>query len=71
MYVKIGLGHNLLSIFMLNFSGGMLSGSICALVPVLRDNFWLSTHVTSIIASYGALALSWVLANSFAHQKQI
>ena len=42
----------------------MLSGSIGPLVPVLRDNFWLSTHVTSIIASYGALALSWVLANS-------
>ena len=64
MYVKIGLGYNLLSIFMLNFSGGMLSASIGPLVPVLRDNFWLSTHVTSIIASYGALALSWVLANS-------
>lgn len=64
MFVKIGLGHNLLSIFMINFSGGMLSASIGPLVPVLRDNFWLSTHVTSIIASYGALALSWVLANS-------
>jgi cytochrome c-type biogenesis protein CcsB len=64
IFVKIGLGHNLLSIFMLNFSGGMLSASIGPLVPVLRDNFWLSTHVTSIIASYGALALSWVLANA-------
>ena len=64
MFVKIGLGHNLLSIFMINFSGGMLSASIGPLVPVLRDNFWLSTHVTSIITSYGALALSWVMANS-------
>jgi len=63
MFLLIGLGYNLLSIFMLNFSGGMLSGSIGPLVPVLRDNFWLSTHVTSIIASYGALALSWVMAN--------
>jgi cytochrome c-type biogenesis protein CcsB len=63
MFLLIGLGYNLLSIFMLNFSGGMLSASIGPLVPVLRDNFWLSTHVTSIIASYGALALSWVMAN--------
>ena len=63
MFLIIGLGQNLLSIFMINFSGGMLSASIGPLVPVLRDNFWLSTHVTSIIASYGALALSWVLAN--------
>ena len=58
MFLYIGLGYNLLSIFMLNFSGGMLSASIGPLVPVLRDNFWLSTHVTSIIASYGALALA-------------
>ena len=65
LYVFIGLGYNVLSIFMLNFSGGMLSASIAGpLVPVLRDNFWLSTHVTSIIASYGALALSWILANT-------
>ena len=71
LFVKIGLGHNLLSIFMLNFSGGMLSASIGPLVPVLRDNFWLSTHVTSIISSYGALALSWVLANTLLIKNKI
>jgi len=41
----------------------MLSEAISPLVPVLRDNFWLSTHVTTIILSYAALALSWMLAN--------
>ncbi|MCY4524700.1 MAG: cytochrome c biogenesis protein CcsA, partial [Halobacteriovoraceae bacterium] len=36
---------------------------ISPLVPVLRDNFWLSTHVTMVILSYAALAISWMLAN--------
>lgn len=30
---------------------------------MLRDNFWLSTHVTTVILSYAALALSWLIAN--------
>ncbi len=34
-----------------------LSGSIEPLQPVLRDNFWLATHVTTETASYGAFAL--------------
>ena len=34
-----------------------ISGSIEPLQPVLRDNFWLATHVTIITASYGAFAL--------------
>jgi ABC-type transport system involved in cytochrome c biogenesis permease subunit len=45
------------------FANSMISPSISPLVPVLRDNFWLSTHVTCIILSYAALALSWILAN--------
>ena len=49
---------------MLNFANGMLTATISPLVPVLRDNFWLSTHVTTIMLSYGALALSWILANT-------
>ncbi len=35
-----------------------LSAAITPLVPVLRDNFWLSTHVTSITLSYAAFALA-------------
>jgi cytochrome c-type biogenesis protein CcsB len=62
-YLYAGLGYNLLCLMMLMFANEMLDGSISPLVPVLRDNFWLSTHVTCIILSYAALALSWMLAN--------
>ena len=48
---------------MMMFANGMLSSSISPLMPVLRDNFWLSTHVSTIILSYAALALSWLVAN--------
>lgn len=70
-FVFVGLAYNILSLFMMNFSVGMLSDSISPLVPVLRDNFWLSTHVTMIILSYGALALSWVLANTVLLKKKL
>jgi ABC-type transport system involved in cytochrome c biogenesis permease subunit len=35
-----------------------LNPAINPLVPVLRDNFWLSTHVTCITLSYAAFALA-------------
>lgn len=63
-FVYVGLAYNVMTMMMMIFATGMLSDRISPLVPVLRDNFWLSTHVTSIIISYGALALSWVLANT-------
>lgn len=63
IFVIAGLGFNLLSLMMMKFAHGMLDEGISPLVPVLRDNFWLSTHVTTVIASYAALALSWLLAN--------
>lgn len=63
-YIFMGLAYNVCTLMMMNFATGMLSSSISPLVPVLRDNFWLSTHVTTIIMSYGALALSWILANT-------
>lgn len=37
--------------------------SITPLVAVLRDNFWLIIHVLTIVASYGAFMLSWMLGN--------
>lgn len=64
MFILAGLGCNVLSLMMMKFANGMLDEGISPLVPVLRDNFWLSTHVTTIILSYAALALSWLLANS-------
>lgn len=64
MFILAGLGCNILSLMMMKFANGMLDEGISPLVPVLRDNFWLSTHVTTVILSYAALALSWLLANS-------
>lgn len=63
IFILGGLGYNILCLFMMKFAGNMLDESISPLVPVLRDNFWLSTHVTTIMLSYAALALSWMLAN--------
>lgn len=63
-YLYMGLAYNLCTLMMITFATNMVSPSISPLVPVLRDNFWLSTHVTTIIMSYGALALSWILANT-------
>jgi cytochrome c-type biogenesis protein CcsB len=70
VYVYMGLMYNACTLMMMNFATGMLSESINPLVPVLRDNFWLSTHVTTIIMSYGALALSWILANTILIRKR-
>ena len=69
VFVFIGVGYNILTLLMINFADGMLNEQISPLVPVLRDNFWLSTHVTTIIVSYGALAMSWVLGNSILVKK--
>ncbi|NOT77920.1 MAG: cytochrome c biogenesis protein CcsA [Bacteriovoracaceae bacterium] len=70
LYVYMGLAYNVCTMMMINFANGMLTATISPLVPVLRDNFWLSTHVTTIILSYGALALSWVLANTVLIKKK-
>jgi len=63
IYLYLGLAYNMLTLLMMNFSTELINPAISPLVPVLRDNFWLSTHVTSVVLSYGALALSWILAN--------
>lgn len=63
IYIIAGLGYNFLCTLMINFAHGMLSREISPLVPVLRDNFWLSTHVTTVILSYASFAISWILAN--------
>ena len=63
VFVIAGLSYNILTLMMMKFANGMLDPGISPLVPVLRDNFWLSTHVTTIILSYAALSLSWLIAN--------
>jgi cytochrome c-type biogenesis protein CcsB len=69
-YIYMGLAYNVLSLMMMNFAGNMVSAEIGPLVPVLRDNFWLSTHVSTIMISYGALALSWILANTILFKRK-
>lgn len=31
------------------------------LMPILRDNYWLTIHVITIVASYGAGMIAWIL----------
>jgi len=45
------------------YQAPIFNRDIEALQPILRDNFWLTVHVVSITASYGAGALAWGLAN--------
>ena len=71
IFLIAGLGYNILCLFMMMFANSMLNASIEPLVPVLRDNFWLSTHVTTIILSYAALALSWMIANITLFKKRL
>ena len=61
--LPIGFAVNLGCLFMMKFSGNMLDESIRPLVPVLKDNFWLSTHVTAVTLSYASFSLSWFVAN--------
>jgi len=42
-----------------------LDASISPVVAVLRSNLWLTIHVLTIVASYGALALATVLAHIY------
>ncbi len=65
IFLIAGLGYNVLCLFMMIFANNMLNPAIKNLEPVLRDNFWLSTHVTCVILSYAALAISWILANIY------
>jgi ABC-type transport system involved in cytochrome c biogenesis permease subunit len=37
--------------------------NIGAVMPVLRDNFWLAVHVVTIMASYASAAIALILAN--------
>lgn len=43
-----------------------LDPSISPVVAVLRSNLWLTVHVLTIVASYGALALGVIMAHIYA-----
>lgn len=60
------LGANLagfLGLLVASLAPNILDPSIQPLEAVLRSNFWLSTHVTTITISYSAFFLAFVLAD--------
>lgn len=60
------LGANLgafLCLILADMAPAVLDPTIQPLEPVLRSNFWLSTHVTTIVISYAAFFLAFVLGD--------
>lgn len=61
-----GLAASLLAAIALTLADYVpLDSSITPVVAVLRSNKWLTIHVLTIVASYGALALAAVLAHVY------
>ena len=52
-----------LALLLANNAPNVLDSSIQPLEAVLRSNFWLSTHVTTIVISYSAFFLAFVLGD--------
>lgn len=52
-----------LSLILCDLSSHVLDGSIDPLEPVLRDNFWLITHVLTITLSYAAFFVAFVIGD--------
>ena len=62
----LGLSAGLLAALALVIADHLpLDPSISPVVAVLRSNLWLTIHVLTIVASYGALALATVLAHLY------
>ena len=53
----------ILSLIASDLQPAVLDPSLNPLVPVLRSNFWLTTHVLTITLSYGAFALAAALSH--------
>lgn len=52
-----------LSLILCDVSSTVLDGTLTPLVPVLRDNFWLVTHVVIIVSSYAAFFLAFFIGD--------
>ncbi len=52
-----------LSLILCDVSSSVLDSSLMLLQPVLRDNFWLMTHVIIIVSSYAAFFLAFFLGD--------
>ncbi|MAE72923.1 MAG: cytochrome C biogenesis protein [Bdellovibrionaceae bacterium] len=54
---------NVLCLILANLAPTILDSSLQPLEPVLRDNFWLTTHVLIITLSYGAFFLAFAIGD--------
>jgi cytochrome c-type biogenesis protein CcsB len=58
IYLLAALPVTLIALLLVHQMPIVMSASIDPLVPVLRDNFWLTIHVLTITLSYAAFALA-------------
>ncbi len=49
-------------LFLMAWWSPVMDDGFESLSPVLRNNFWLTVHVLTIVTSYGAGALAWVMS---------
>jgi len=63
LFLNAGLALNIATLLMAQFATEMISSQITPLAPVLRSNFWLSTHVSAVMLSYSAFGITFILAN--------
>ena len=62
VYVSAAAGAAALAAFVA-WHAPVLDRSFTPLQPILRDNFWLTVHVLTIVSSYAAGALAWGIGN--------
>ena len=62
-YLLVGAPLSVLCLLLADSLPAVLDPSIQPLVPVLRDNFWLSVHVPTITLSYASFALAMGLGH--------
>jgi cytochrome c-type biogenesis protein CcsB len=63
IYVLAATPIAVLALILADMLPSVLNASIGPLPPVLRDNFWLTTHVLSITLGYAAFALAMGVAH--------
>ncbi len=59
IYLLAALPASLLALLLVHQMPIAMPSSIDPLVPVLRDNFWLTIHVLTITLGYSAFFLAW------------
>jgi cytochrome c-type biogenesis protein CcsB len=63
MYLIAALPATILALLLVHQMPIAMPSSIDPLVPVLRDNFWLTVHVLTITLGYAAFLLAWAFGH--------